>query len=530
MTSPSSGGPTGALILSLGTVLGLAACAPGTPGSAPTRSDLAVEPAAAEAAAATITAEDLYGRIGLIAADSMRGRDTPSPELEQVARWIAGEFADMGLRPTAGLEDGFIQRYALRRYAVAETSSVVFSSGAALRWGFDIVTSEGVPFEGEVDGPVVVVSGSGGWEQAFEGVPAGAHVFVFPGGMMEATRRTDWAGRTEALFEAGAATVSLVTGLDAPRWQRIVSRARAGTRVVGELDPDRTVVYAVRADAVASALGPAGVDVAGLQARHGEEVAVDLVAGLTLSTRLAVDLLEDASAPNVVGVLEGSDPELRDEYVVYSAHMDHVGVRPSMADDSIFNGADDDASGTATVIEVAEAMASLDPGPRRSVVFLLVSGEEKGLLGSAHYADNPTVPVEDMVANINADMVGRNWPDTIVAIGKEHSDLGETLNRVNAAHPDIGMTAIDDIWPDERFYFRSDHYNFARRGVPVLFFFNGTHEDYHGPDDEVEKIDTEKTARIGRLLFYLGLEVADADARPQWNPESHDEIVTPPPS
>ncbi|MEQ9569138.1 MAG: M28 family peptidase, partial [Longimicrobiales bacterium] len=191
----------------------------------------------------------------------------------------------------------------------------------------------------------------------------------------------------------------------------------------------------------------------------------------------------------------------------------------------IFNGADDDASGTATIMEVAEAMATLDPGPRRSMVFLLVSGEEKGLLGSAYYADNPTVPVESMVANLNADMVGRNWPDTIVAIGKEHSDLGATLERVNAAHPEIGMTAIDDIWPDERFYFRSDHFNFARKGVPILFFFNGTHEDYHRASDEVDKIDTEKTARIGRLLFYLGLEVSDTDARPQWNPDSYAEIV-----
>lgn len=232
------------------------------------------------------------------------------------------------------------------------------------------------------------------------------------------------------------------------------------------------------------------------------------------------------TAPNVVGILPGSDPDLRDEYLVYSAHMDHVGVRqPDAEGDSIYNGADDDASGTATVMEIAEAMASLQEGPRRSVIFVLVSGEERGLWGSDHFAANPPVPVEAMVANLNADMVGRNWSDTIVAIGKEHSDLGETLARVNERHPELGMTAIDDLWPDERFYFRSDHYNFARRGVPILFFFNGVHEDYHRPSDEVELIDGEKTARIGRLLFYLGMDVADAAARPAWNPESYDEIV-----
>jgi hypothetical protein len=236
---------------------------------------------------------------------------------------------------------------------------------------------------------------------------------------------------------------------------------------------------------------------------------------------------EPGTAPNVVGLLPGSDPDLRDEYVVYSAHMDHVGVGPPnvAGTDSIYNGADDDASGTATVMEVAEALASLDPAPRRSFLFVIVSGEERGLWGSDWFASNPPVPVTAMVANLNADMVGRNWTDTIVAIGKEHSSLGETLNRVNRTHPELGMTAVDDLWPEERFYFRSDHFNFARRGVPVLFFFNGTHEDYHQPSDHVEKIDADKAARIGRLLFHLGLEVAEADDRPEWDPESRARIV-----
>ncbi len=234
----------------------------------------------------------------------------------------------------------------------------------------------------------------------------------------------------------------------------------------------------------------------------------------------------DGPAPNAVGILRGRDPELADEYVVLSAHMDHVGIRtPDESGDSIWNGADDNASGTAAVLEVAEALADMDPAPRRSVIFLLVSGEERGLWGSAHYGANPSVPMERIVANVNADMVGRNWTDTIVAIGKEHSDLGATLERVNAAHPELGMTAIDDLWPEENFYRRSDHFNFARRGVPILFFFNGTHEDYHGRDDEVEKIDADKASRIARLIRHLTEEIADADERPQWDPESYDAIV-----
>jgi Zn-dependent M28 family amino/carboxypeptidase len=206
--------------------------------------------------------------------------------------------------------------------------------------------------------------------------------------------------------------------------------------------------------------------------------------------------------------------------------MDHVGVgRPDAEGDSIYNGADDNASGTTAVIEVAEAMASLATPPRRSMMFLLVSGEEKGLWGSEYFAMNSPVPVERLVADLNTDMVGRNWPDTIVAIGKEHSDLGVTLERVNAAHPELGMTAIDDLWPEERFYERSDHFNFARQGVPILFFFNGVHEDYHQPSDEVGLIDGEKAARIAKLVFYLGFDIANADGRPQWNPASYPAIV-----
>ena len=158
--------------------------------------------------------------------------------------------------------------------------------------------------------------------------------------------------------------------------------------------------------------------------------------------------------------------------------MDHLGITPGQPD-SVNNGADDDASGTTGVMELAEAFSRPGARPKRSIIFLTVSGEEKGLWGSLYFSEHPPVPIDRIVADLNMDMIGRNWRDTIVAIGKEHSDLGTTLARVNRAHPELGMTAIDDRWPEERFYFRSDHYNFARKGVPILFFFNGVHADYH---------------------------------------------------
>jgi Zn-dependent M28 family amino/carboxypeptidase len=273
---------------------------------------------------------------------------------------------------------------------------------------------------------------------------------------------------------------------------------------------------------LAAALQAARVDLAA--AHSAPTTGLREIPGLQVGIEMRDTIISSYTAPNTVGILEGTDPKLKHEYLVYSAHMDHIGITPGKPD-SINNGADDDASGTVGVIELAEAFSRAGARPKRSIIFLTVSGEEKGLWGSNYFSANPPVPIGQIVADINIDMIGRNWRDTIVAIGKEHSDLGATLNRVNAAHPELGMTAIDDRWPEERFYFRSDHYNFARRGVPVLFFFNGVHEDYHEVTDSPDKINSDKEARIVRLLFYLGQEVANAPKRPQWKPESYREIV-----
>jgi hypothetical protein len=232
-------------------------------------------------------------------------------------------------------------------------------------------------------------------------------------------------------------------------------------------------------------------------------------------------------APNVVAIFPGRDPVLRNEYVVLSAHMDHVGVGRPVRGDSIYNGADDDASGTSALLEVAEAFASLDEDlrPARSILFLAVSGEEKGLLGSEYFSDHPTVPLESIVADVNMDMIGRNSRDTIVVIGKNYSSLGELVNRIAAEHrPLIGLTAGDDIWPRERFFFRSDHYNFARKEIPAIFFFNGVHEDYHEPSDEVERIDADKAARVARMIFLTTYSIATTPQRPQWTEQGLREV------
>ncbi len=223
------------------------------------------------------------------------------------------------------------------------------------------------------------------------------------------------------------------------------------------------------------------------------------------------------TAPNVVAIFPGADPTLRNEYVVVSAHMDHVGVGRAVRGDSIYNGADDDASGTSALLEVAEAFASMPERPARSILFLAVSGEEQGLLGSAYFSDHPTVPIESIVANVNVDMIGRNEVDSVVVIGKNYSSLGEVVQRMAAEHSGIlGLAAGDDRWPRERFFFRSDHFNFARKEIPAIFFFAGPHRDYHQPSDEVEVLDTDKAARVARMVFLVTHSVATSPQRPQW--------------
>jgi hypothetical protein len=481
-------------------------------------------------AVATINEADYLRRVGVIAHDSMQGRDTPSPGLEKTATWIASEFRGFGLR--GGAADGsFIQRYPLRSVMVDRQRSSLTGGARALEYGRDIVPLSVADQNGESRGGLVLVSGSGnpGAALANNAVRGQHAVFVLPRGSQGVDQDTY---RTLlSIRNAGAASVFVTSPANDAAWAGDAARAlRPNVAQPGAPEPTSNGTFRpileIRDAALADVLRGRTVDLAGLRGRGRAEMRVDRIDGVTLTlTQRIVDA--EIAAPNVVGILEGSDPELRDEYVVFSGHMDHIGMGVPNADgDSIFNGADDDASGTVAVIEIAEAMAALPSPPRRSTVFLLVSGEEKGLWGSEYYADNPTVPANAMIANFNTDMVGRNWTDTIVAIGKEHSDLGQTLERVNAAHPELGMTAIDDLWPEESFYTRSDHYNFARKGVPILFFFNGTHEDYHGLDDEPDRIDAEKAARIARLVFYLGLEVANAQQRPRWNPESLARIVS----
>jgi hypothetical protein len=486
----------------------------------------AADPAAGEtSAAATITAEDVAARIGIIADDSMRGRDTPSRGLELTARYVANQFRRFGLKP--GGENGtWFQRYPItrRRLDLAGSKVVLQAAGVSTTAAFDRAAryvSGDIPRQPPV-GPAVLVGGAM-TPEAVAGMSLRDKVvlYVHDYGRATPTNATQVA---RAIRVSKPKAIVAISNIDSTAFAARVPRV-APERYGMNLRLGSPLSVEVSEAVIAPVLRSAGVNLAQVRS-SASPVAKDLPA-ITATVALKETVLDSLSAPNTVGIIEGRDPALRREYLVFSAHMDHIGVTPSRSD-SINNGADDNASGTTGVIELAEAFSRPGARPRRSLLFLAVSGEEKGLWGSRYFSEHPTVPLAQIVADINLDMLGRNWADTIVAIGKEHSDLGATLERVNAEHPELRMAAIDDRWPEERFYFRSDHYNFARKGVPALFFFNGVHPDYHQVTDSPDKINAEKESRILRLLYYLGDEIANAPQRPRWDPESYRLIVEEP--
>jgi hypothetical protein len=223
---------------------------------------------------------------------------------------------------------------------------------------------------------------------------------------------------------------------------------------------------------------------------------------------------------NVLGFVEGSDPELKNEIVILTAHYDHLGIKNG----EVYNGADDDGTGTVALLELAEAFQKAKNdgnGPKRSILIMPVSGEEKGLLGSKYYSENPVFPIANTVVDLNIDMIGRldenhKKPNYVYLIGadkisKELHYVSEAANKTYSKL-DLDYTFNDENDPN-RFYYRSDHYNFAQKGIPVIFYFSGVHEDYHKASDEIDKIMFDKVEKITKLVFYTAWEVANKPAR-----------------
>ncbi len=485
----------------------LHACGPTPAPDAVAPSEAVDQAMLAEVAAERITAQVMAQHIGFLASDEMRGRDTPSPELEEAADYLVSHFESVGVAP-AGDDGSYVQRWPYERLILAEGESHAYMEAGGDRWdwayAYDYFGIPGPP--GPVEGAPVY---AGSPAVAAAGLPsetAGSPLVVgLPDGL-----GPEFGMAIQAGMQAGA----------------------AGMVFLMDEETDASATFQLAAALEGGAAGQMPFPIIGLRHEVGtellERIGADPGAGATQAQVLEDVVISFRSTfgsqvedvPNVVAQIRGSDPELADEYVVLTAHFDHVGVGPpDEQGDSIYSGADDNASGTSALMQVAEAFAALPEAPARSVLFLAVSGEEKGLLGSAYFAGNPTIPQESMVANLNMDMVSRNAPDTIYAVGEEYSSLGELARQVAADHPELGLVVAPDPEPEEQAFLRSDHYSFVEIGIPSLMLTTWLHDDYHLPSDRPELSDADKAARVAQFTFLMAHRLATERPLPDWNEE-----------
>ncbi|MEE2669156.1 MAG: M28 family peptidase [Gemmatimonadota bacterium] len=462
-------------------------------------------------AAATIRAEDIISDIAFLANDELAGRDTPSPGLETAAEYLVDRFTAAGLEP--GGDDGtFIQRFPYTSTTMVKSARIVAYEGVSGTEVFDYARDYYViPGQRTAIGANVIFGGfaaeplSGLAPISRENVV----LFIVDGNPVVGTGE-QLISAFQAAGQAGASAVVLL--LDETNVADSIMDLATGLAGSGLVTP--LPIVGLSLERARQLLDAAGLNLAVMRASPFE-TAMPLE-GITMTVSAPFEVAEH-TPPNVVGILPGRDPLLRDQYIVYTAHFDHVGIRvPDESGDSIYNGADDNASGTSLLLATAAAFGTLEVRPARSVLFLAVSGEEKGLLGSKYFSENPTVPLEGIIMNINTDMVGRNHPDTLIGVGRQYTNLGPLTDRILTQHPELGFTVIEDPKPEDQAFFRSDHLHFVNKDIPAIFFTSWDHEDYHQPSDEVDFIDSEKVARVARMVFYLGAWIADGLVNPEW--------------
>ncbi|MDQ3133335.1 MAG: M28 family peptidase [Acidobacteriota bacterium] len=505
-------------------------------------------PAASRAAAERITASRLSEFLHVVASDEMEGRDTPSPGLDMTAQYLVSHLTRWGLKP-AGDDGTFYQRIKLTRRKVGQGATKVDFDGRALKFGEDYLADRTT---GAGEGELVYAGH--GWVvkskkiDAFQGLDVRGRVVIISGGQLPGgLSRTDLKGEPGedwqdpefyARKHGAVALVVVPRANDYERWWRVrtASMERGGWEVEKfDAPEERSGLPRIYPSTALLKSLFAGERLSGEEVlKHTNEGTTGAAFALAASKRLKLDVKatqETATTQNVVAVLEGSDPRLKQEYVAVGAHYDHVGKGLPVKGDAIYNGADDDGSGTVAVLSMAEAFAQ-GPRPKRSIIFVWHAGEEKGLWGSRYFTLFPTVPLDRIVAQINIDMIGRSkqpgdttpangslsGPDEIYVIGSKmmSTELGALSERVNGAYLNLSFNyKYDDPADPNRFFFRSDHFSYAAKGIPIIFYFDGVHEDYHRPSDTVDKIDFRKMEKVTRTVFITASELADAPARPK---------------
>jgi hypothetical protein len=490
----------------------------------------------AEDFAKTITAQDLKKHLSILASDEYEGRETGEKGQKMAAEYIINHFKKLGLTApvTGNAKNPYLQSFTLNKKTWAdgylqngskkfELFKDFFAYGdytqkAEMEFifaGYGIVTEGYSDYENlDVKGKIVVVMTDEPKDKEGNYLfskTKSLSAFAKPNTKAKMAKEKGAAGIIHVFGEEKDfdATLKLYKGYFAapsmgfneeakPQFANLYTSPRVAAGLLGTKEKKMKKAIA---------------QIVETKKPNTKEFSDKVMVNLQRNTQEVV-------TENVLGFMEGTDK--KDEVLVITAHYDHIGI----VDGKINNGADDDGSGTVSVLEIAEAFATAKQNgnaPRRSILFMLFTGEEKGLLGSEYYSNNPIFPLKNTVADLNIDMVGRvddkhaNNPNYIYVIGSdklstELHKLHEDVAKKYTPEIELNYTYNDENDPN-RFYYRSDHYNFAVHNIPIIFYFNGTHPDYHAPTDDVEKINFEKMEKIDHLVFHTAWELANREER-----------------
>jgi len=490
-----------------------------------------------------VSAELAKKHLSIIASDEFEGRETGKPGADKAAKYIADEFKALGLQaPVNGsyfLDVAIVEpSFTVNAFTANGKSYTIGTDFSATgNTGVKTVTTGDFVFIGygigadtyddlkntDITGKVVLYINTG--------EPVSNGVFKVTGTDKTSNWSTDRSRRIQFIQSKKPAIILAVNPAGA------AVRRAAGTRMTLKNETISAPVYTITPAIANDLLKPTGKTIT----QFKQEIDAS---GTPQTQTIKVDLTttyagteKPVKAVDVVGILPGSDAKLKDEYLVVSAHYDHIGMLPEgTKGDRINNGADDDGSGTTAMLQLARAFAEAKKdgkGPRRSILFLGNVGEEKGLLGSEYYGEHPVVPMASTIADLNIDMIGRvgeeyeGKPDsanTVYVIGSSmlSSDLHKAGENANNTYTKLKLDyKYDDPNDPNRFYYRSDHYNFAKHNVPIIFYFNGVHKDYHGLGDEVSKINFPLLAKRAQLVYFTAWDLANADKRPVLDSKSN---------
>jgi hypothetical protein len=501
----------------------------------------------------TISAAQLKDYLSFVASDEMEGRADPSRGLDTTAKFIATMLSRAGIKP-AGDDGTYFQKIALKKEKLVAEGTEVEIGAQKFAYGKDFLAS---PSGGSVSG-AMIYAGDGWFVKAknidpYQGLdPKGKLVIVnqvtgLPPGLtindlMTGKSGEDWIAPVTYAQKKGAigvvALLPLLTQANPDTLETMRRSAEAGSFYPEKLPRSGAQLPTILANVRLAQAIFAKEQV------NANTILASFAAGTPVGTpvkpfelsadkkiRFAIRTTsETTTTQNVVAVVEGSDPVLKNEYVALGAHYDHTGTGNPINGDAIRNGADDDGSGTVALMAIAEALAKAPRHPKRSILFVWHMGEEMGLWGSQYFTTFPTVPLDKVVAQLNIDMIGRSkaagdtnprdknlsGPNELYVIGSKmmSTELGELSEAVNANYLKLSFNyKYDDPKDPEKFFYRSDHISYARKNIPIIFYFTGVHADYHQPGDEVSKIDFTKYEKVTRTIYVTLWEIAEMKTR-----------------